>query len=36
MECYWNGPDGKTEALREEPVPLSLRPPRIPRRLAWD
>jgi len=27
---------GKTEVLREKPIPLSLHPPQIPRRLVWD
>ena len=37
MEHTWNDTDGeKTEVLGENPVPLPLRPPQIPRELTWD
>jgi len=34
---WWNNADrGKTEALGEEPVPVSLCPPQISHSLTWD
>lgn len=36
-EDWWDDSDGgKAKGLGEKPVPVPLRPPQIPYRLAWD
>jgi hypothetical protein len=36
MEHLWNDTDGKTEVLREKPVPVTLCPTQIQHGLAWE
>jgi hypothetical protein len=34
-EHWWNTTDGRTEALREKPIPVPFHPPQIPHELPF-